>query len=392
MNNRINNLLQVLIIISILIFNGCQSIKTFTKKPEPFQGDNNFEQSTVTFDTTKKNIFIVANTKSTELFDMIAPFYLFNVTGKANVFIVAENKFPIQVKDKLYVLPQITFHEIDSLRLHADVIVIPFLGVIDTNQNPVIVSWIKNHYSTTTKILSVCDGAATAAATGIFDGKPMTCHASDYTLLTPNFHKPVWVQQVSVAHSGNLYSTAGVSNAVEGSLLVINDLFGRATMQQVMTDIHYKYPEIKLEHQSIAVHAKDKITIVEKILFRKNRYVGVLLQHNANEFELASIIDTYSRTFPADFKVLLLKGRTVKTKYGLTLISSQDNNPGHLSELHILKPQSLTEEESLILKNVKVVSYENSLNEYPIDVFIKRISIQYGSKFATTTKVMLDYN
>lgn len=249
-------LLLTLIVFSVIVFKGCQPIKTFTKKPEPYHGDNNFAWQSAVFDTSKKNIFIVANTKLTELFDMIAPFYLFNTTGKANVYIVAESKSPIQIKDKLYVLPQITFNEIDSLKLHADVIVIPFIGVIDTNQNPVIVKWIKSHYTETTRIFSICDGAATAAATGLYDGKPLTCHASDFAILTPHFKKPIWIQQVSVTHSGNLYSTAGVSNAVEGSLMVINDLFGRETMKDVMANIHYKYPEIKLNHESIAVDLK----------------------------------------------------------------------------------------------------------------------------------------
>ncbi|MCK7531666.1 MAG: DJ-1/PfpI family protein [Marinilabiliales bacterium] len=230
---------------------------------------------------------------------MIAPLYLFNRTGKANVYIVAEKNSQFIIKDKLYVLPHFTFNEVDSLRLHADVIVIPFLGVIDTNQNPVIVNWIKSHYSEKTKILSICDGAATAAATGLYDGEPLTCHANDFALVTQNFNKPVWIQNVSVTHSGNLYSTAGVANAVEGSLLVINDLFGRETMQEVMMDIHYKYPEIKLEHESIVLDTKAIIKIIKKVFFSKNLNIGVLLQDAVNEFQLASILDISSRTFPA---------------------------------------------------------------------------------------------
>jgi transcriptional regulator GlxA family with amidase domain len=383
---------QILIILAIIVLNGCQSIKTFTKKPEQYHGDNNFSWQVPAFDASKKNVFIVANTKSTELFDMIAPFYLFNTTEKANVYIVAEKKSPIQIKDKLYVLPQITFDEIDSLNLHADVIVIPFIGVIDTNQNPVIVNWIKSHYTETTKILSICDGAATAAATGLYDGKPLTCHASDYALVTPHFIKPLWVQQVSVTHSGNLYGTAGVSNAVDGSLMVINDLFGRETMQDVMVNIHYRYPEIKLEHQSIAVDTKAKLIIIKKVLFRKNRHVGVLLQEGANELQLASILDTYSRTFPKSFEAHILNGTTVKTKYGLTIVSTQQNELTTKSELHVLNANALSKEESALLKKINVVGYDNSLNEYPIDVCTKRIATQYGSKFANVSKILLDYN
>ncbi|MGB3078683.1 MAG: DJ-1/PfpI family protein [Saprospiraceae bacterium] len=385
-------LLSLIVLMTLIVLNGCQSLKTFYKRPEQYHGDTNFTWQAPVMDTSKKNVFIVANPKLTELFDMIAPFYLFNTTGKANVYIVAESRSPIQIKDKLYVLPQITFNEIDSLNLHADVIVIPFLGVVDTNQNPVIINWIKNHYTQTTKVLSICDGAATAAATGLYDGKPLTCHASDYALVTPHFNKPNWVQNVSVTHSGNLYSTAGVSNAVDGSLMVINDLFGREVMQEVMSNVHYRYPEIKLDHNSIAVNGKSKLTILKKVFFRKNRKVGVLLQEGANEFLLASILDTYSRTFPARFEAHILTGSTVKTKYGLTIVSTQQNEIKTLNELHVLNPEALTKQELSSWGKVNVISYANAQSGYPIDEIGKRIASQYGSKFANVTKIMLDYN
>ena len=381
-----------LLLLSVIIFNGWQSIKTFTKTPEQYHGYNNFTWYVPNFDASKKNVFIVANTNFTELFDLIAPFYLFNTTGKANVYIIAEKKSPILLKDKLYALPNITFNEIDSLKLHADVIVIPFLGIIDTNQNPVIVSWIKSHYTETTKMLSICDGAATAASTGLYDGKPMTCYANDYALVTQNFNRPIWVQQVSVAHSGNLYSTAGVSNAVEGSLLVINDLFGRETMQNVMADIHYKYPEIKLEHESITIETKAKIAILKKVFFSKNLNIGVLLQNGANELQLASILDIYSQTFPASIETNIFSGTSIRTKYGLTFVSTQNNNLINLSELHILNLETISKEESVTMKKVNVVSYDNSKNEYAFDVCLNRISVQYGRSFAKVAGIMLDYN
>jgi putative intracellular protease/amidase len=385
-------ILLMLLILSVIAFNGWQSILTFTKTPEQYHGDNNFTWDVPVFDVSKKNIFIISNTEFTELFDMIAPFYLFNRTGKANVYIVAEKKYPILIKDKLYALPHFTFNEVDSLKLHADVIVIPFLGVIDTNQNPVIVDWIKNHYSERTKILSICDGAATAASTGLYDGKSLTCHVNDYAKVTPNFNKPIWVQNVSVTHSGNLYSTAGVSNAVEGSLMVINDLFGRETMQDVMMDIHYKFPDIKLEHESIAIDTKAIIKIIKKVFFSKNLNIGVLLQNGANELQLASILDIYSRTFPASLETFILNGTSIRTKYGLTIVSTQNIDPTNLNELHILNPETLLKEESALLAKVEIVSYNNSKDEYPFDICLKRISLRYGSSFAVVPKIMLDYN
>ncbi|MBK5279203.1 MAG: hypothetical protein JJE09_10110 [Bacteroidia bacterium] len=47
---------------------------------------------------SKKNVFIVADNVGTEMFDMMAPFYLFSSTGEANVYIVAEHRSAIIVK------------------------------------------------------------------------------------------------------------------------------------------------------------------------------------------------------------------------------------------------------------------------------------------------------
>ena len=293
-----NFIIILLVIIMTEASTACSPVKEFMTAPT-YRDANNFNYQLPFYDSSKKNVLIVANNDGTEIFDMMAPYYLFNTTQKANVYIVAKNKFPIVVKKGFFVLPQLTFNEIDSLKIKPDVIVIPFLSVADSiHQDVVIVNWIKQHYSPNAKVLSICDGAATAAATGIFDGKPITAHASDYKDVKGHFSKPLWVQNISVVNDGNLYSTAGVSNAVEGSLMVINELFGPEVMTKVITIIDYPYASPKTEHQSNAIRFGDKMAVGKKIIFTKNKKIGVLLRDSINEFELAAVMDTYNRTFP----------------------------------------------------------------------------------------------
>ena len=102
-------------------------------------------------------------------------------------------------------------------------------------------------------MLAVCDGASTAAATGLYDGKYLTCHASDFVDVKSHFKKPNWIQNVNVTKSGNLFSTSGVSNAVEGSLTIINEMFGEETTWAVISDIHYPEPGIRTIHQSTPI-------------------------------------------------------------------------------------------------------------------------------------------
>lgn len=382
-----------LLLLCITLFNACKPVREF-RSNTIYKGDNNFNWQQPAMDTMKKNVFIVADNDGTELFDMMAPFYLFNETGKANVYIIAKNKYPVNVKKGLFALPQITFAEADSLMLKADVIVIPaqIAAMQKNQQDSIVIKWIKDHYITSTKILSVCDGSITAAATGIYDGKLLTTHASDYPVVKVPYTKPIWVQNISVTQSGNLFSTAGVSNATEGSLTVINELFGRETMQRVAANIHYPHAEIKTVHQSIAVSGSTKATILKKVIFKKNKDVGVLLQDSISEFDLAGVLDTYNRSFPSSCKTYSTSGETITTKYGLTLIPTGDAHKNKVDELHVLMPETFSKKDEIFFKNAQYIKYDQEQKQYIIDVCLKRISQQYGSSFENVTKLLLDYN
>ncbi|MEJ7829717.1 MAG: DJ-1/PfpI family protein [Segetibacter sp.] len=379
-------------VVSALIFNACKPLREFGTMPA-YEGSNSFSYATPLSDSTKKTVVIVANNDGTELFDIMAPYYLFNATEKANVYIVAKNKVPIVIKKGFYLLPQNTFSGIDALGIKPDVIVIPFLSAGDSiHQDLVTVNWIRNHYTPSTSVLAICDGAATAAATGIFDGKPITAHASDYEGIRTHFSKPIWTKNVGVVNCGNLYSTAGVSNATDGSLMVINKIFGTETMNKVRENIYYLYELPRTEHQSNTFAFGDKLSIGKKILFSGNKRVGILLNDGINEFGLAAIMDTYNRTFPKSIESFSANDRPIKTQYGLTLIPTGNLAKANLDELHIINPCSTLTSGELAINTSKIVQYTNPQNQYIIDACLHRIKEEYGQRFEKVVKLMLDYN
>jgi hypothetical protein len=219
----------------------------------------------------------------------------------------------------------------------------------------------------------------------------MTCHASAFEQIKGQFPNPQWVKDIPVTKSGNLFSTAGVSNAVEGSLLVINELFGRETMKALLADIHYPEEEIRTSHESVALNGADKVTFLKKALFHKNKRIGLLLEDGMNEFEMGSLIDTYSRTLPYSFSTFNFKSAGIQTKFGLTLVTTGKPNIGKLDELHILS-DSLSAENAAVLKNAKIVRHPELKNSYAFDSYFKKIGRQYGKGFADVVRVSLDYN
>jgi transcriptional regulator GlxA family with amidase domain len=389
---KIYIVMLALLFLGIILLNAFRPIRNFMAQPVPWPGNSIVRSKLPEYDPAKKTVLIIADNKLTELFDMLAPFYLFNATGKANVYIVAKEKTPIAIKRDLFVTPQLTFREVDSLHLPAGVIVIPALSIRDEHQDTVIISWIKKHFTPETKMLTICDGASTGAATGLYDGKSITAHASDFAEIKSHFDKPLWVQNVSVAKSGILFSTAGVSNAVEGSLSVIEELFGSETTKKVAADINYPHKEIRLAHQSIALNGSNKFAAAKKVFFKRNRNIGILLENGINEFTMATILDTYSRTFPASFKTFILHDSTIQTKYGLSLIYKGNNEVKGLDELHLAMPESFSNEDAMFFRNIKTVRYDATQKQYLFNICLKNIGEQYGHQFEDFVKISLDYN
>ena len=382
-----------MVLLCIAVFSrAIQPAIEFTKWPV-YRGQGILNYPMPVFDASKKTVVIIADKDGTEMFDMLAPFYLFNTTGKANVFIIAENLEPVVVKKGLFVLPQYSFHQIDSLGIPIDVMVIPNQSNLNgmTQKKPTV-NFIKNHYSGNNIILSVCDGSATAAATGLYDGRPLTTHSSDYEMVKKMYGKPAWVQGVSVTQSGNLFSTAGVSNATEGSLTVIKELFGEETMRKVMNDIHYPAAEIKREHKNLVV-TKDAIFIaVKKGAFKSNEKVGVLLSDGINELYLAGILDSYYRSFPASIETFSMEGKSIVSKYGLTFLPTGNISTNTCTELHVAGPANITKQEAAMFPGAKLVRYDANTGPYIIDICLQRIENLYGHDFANTVKLMLDYH
>ena len=385
---RLSIVLLILIVIGSIVYLRLQPVRDMDNTLT-YNGTQSLKFTAPVYDRSKKTVLVIADNDGTEMFDMMAPYYLFNATKKANVYVVAEKKYPISMKKGPFILPHFSFREIDSMKLHADVIVIPFMA---SPEGATKINWIKNHYSDSTKILAICDGAWTAAATGIYDGKPLTCHATDYKSIKEKFSKPHWVQQVSYTQSGNLFSTAGVSNAVEGSLAVIRDLFGNDVMHAVLEDINYYKQDILKEHNSASVNGSAMVSGFTKVVFKRNKEIGILLQDGISEFELAGIFDSYTRTLPSSINAYTINGGVVTTKYGLTLIPTGDLKQSRIDELHIISPEILSKEEFLQLSNVEIVSYHQPSQKYIINECLERIRSQYGSKFQHLVHLALDFN
>ena len=76
----------------------------------------------------------------------------------------------------------------------------------------------------------------------------------------------------------------------------------------------------------------------------------------------------------------------------LTLMATGDKNKNDVDELHVLMPETFSQNDEAFFRNAQYIMYGREQKQYIIDVCLKRISQQYGSNFENVTKLLLDYN
>lgn len=99
----------------------------------------------------------------------MVPYEMFAMTGEFNVFAVAPDNKVKSITGGLDLLPHYSFKEMDRLLGKSpDIIVIPYMPMVDKKKYQPVREWIQKHKDAT--LLSICGGAANLADTGLLKG------------------------------------------------------------------------------------------------------------------------------------------------------------------------------------------------------------------------------
>lgn len=383
-----------LLLLGVVIYRGLAPIRELMSVQQ-YTAPRAFAPQSFRFDPSKRTVLIVADNEGTELIDLMAPYNLFSATDQANVYIVAQQQRPIVMDRGVLAMPHLTFHQVDSLGLRADVVAIPAVLSSDPSDSArqTLVDWIRHVVTDSTRVLSICDGARIAAATGLYDGKPITDNAMALDDRKQEFPRALWQEGVSVTRSGNLYSTAGTVNGIEGSLMVIEDLFGKATMKRVADGIRYPHQEIRIEHENRTPGVIPILHGLGKVLFGNDRRIALLLQDGIDELDLSMMLNVYVRSIPESINTVVANGSSVTTRHGLTLIETlNEREEQDIEELHVLAPGSITSGDRERFGPSEIIEYDPQDNRYLLDICLDRVAEIYGRSFADLTMLLMDYN
>lgn len=104
-------------------------------------------------------------------------------------------------------------------------------------ENPQIVHWCRNHAPGTRRFASLCTGTFFLAEAGLLDGRHATTHWSVADLLQQRFPRISVNADAIFLNEGNLYTSAGVTAAIDLALAFVEQDFGRDLALSVARDM-----------------------------------------------------------------------------------------------------------------------------------------------------------
>jgi len=167
-------------------------------------------------------IAIVGENSGTELTDIAIPYGVLAASGAAEVVTVATQPGVLHMRPALTVQPQDTIGGFDTrFPDGADYVIVP--AVMKYN-DPTLLAWVKAQGAKGSTLVSICDGAAVVAATGLMDGHRATAHWASEKFRRKNFSNGNWIADVRYVADGKIISTAGISAAMPASLALVETI------------------------------------------------------------------------------------------------------------------------------------------------------------------------
>ena len=124
-----------------------------------------------------------------------------------------------------------------------DIIIVPGAAAQRSSavgKDPRVATWLHSNDAPTQTIMSVCTGAFVVGETGLFDGKNATTHQMFLNQFASEFPHVKTFGGVRYINDGNIYSTAGVSSGIDGSLHLVEKFSGKAAADRVASVLQYR--------------------------------------------------------------------------------------------------------------------------------------------------------
>lgn len=283
-------------------------------------------------------VAIIADSSGTELTDFMVPHATLSEAGIARVVTVALHAGRIRlVPGTVYIEPDLTMAAFDSANPHgADYVIVP--AIVD-HENPAIAAWIRQQSARGATIVSICEGARTAAKAGVFDGRRATTHWSALAELTTKYPGTTWVRDQRYVVDEHVVSTTGVSASLPASIFLIDRIAGRAVADAVARRVGIQSwgPEHDTNAYRITKWMYVKGTW-NYLAWWRHDPIGVPVADGFDEVALALTVDAVARTIRGKPFTWSNDGAPVRGRQGLRIAVDRSRSAVHADHREMALP------------------------------------------------------
>ncbi len=258
---------------------------------------------------------VLASPAGTEITDLLAPVAVLVASGAFEVRIAAPARVAVPLTGGIDLLPDITLDEPALGQRPVALVVVPLL--LDAS-NPEIVAGLQRLAAAGAHVLSVCEGARTVAAAGLFEGLPATTHFFVLDSLAKAHPGVAWRSGVRFIAGERVSSSAGVTAAIDATLDVVRRLAGPAAARRAIDRLGL------IERLQIQAPAEFDLSEIGVLLLGAGfggspAQVGVVVPAGVDELQLAALLDLQPRSFRAEPRTLSLAPGWLTSRHGLRL-------------------------------------------------------------------------
>jgi hypothetical protein len=147
----------------------CRPADTSCQEPHPPETANQLPAYRARFDRPRPVVAILGENSGTELTDFAIPYGILARSGVAEVITVSTQPGALQMRPALKVQPDATLAEFDvRFPQGADYVIVPAVVRFD---DAALIAWVRAQGGKGATLVSICDGAAVVAGTGLMDGR-----------------------------------------------------------------------------------------------------------------------------------------------------------------------------------------------------------------------------
>jgi putative intracellular protease/amidase len=177
-----------------------------------------------------------------QIIDYTGPYetfgHVYSEDGEAfNIYTVSEKTAPITTSMGMSVNPKYSFENAPK----PDVLLVPGGDVSGQVASATVLNWVRDKAQGAEIVLSVCNGAFILAKAGLLDGLEATTTATLIPRLREAAPKTRVVADRRFVDNGKIITAAGLSSGIDGSLHVIERLFGKGTAQMAALGMEYNW-------------------------------------------------------------------------------------------------------------------------------------------------------